>query len=47
MGKTEEKRPLERPKGRLEDNITMGLQGVRWGMDYIDLARIETGGGLL
>jgi hypothetical protein len=40
-------RSLGRPRLRWEDNIKMGLQKVRCGgMDWIDLAQIETGGGL-
>jgi hypothetical protein len=43
VGKTEEKRLLERPRGRWEDNIKMDFQEVGCvGMDWI-----ETGGGLL
>jgi hypothetical protein len=42
-----ERRPLERPRRRWEDNIQMDLQEVGWGgMDWICL-RIGTGGGLL
>ena len=38
MGKSEGKRPLERPRHRLEDNITLDLQDVEWsGIDCIDL----------
>jgi hypothetical protein len=36
VGKTEEKRPLGRPRLRWEDNIKMDLQEV--GMDWIKLA---------
>jgi hypothetical protein len=36
VGKPEEKRPLERPRSRWEDNIKMDLQEVVWGMDRID-----------
>jgi hypothetical protein len=40
VGKPEGKRPLERPKRRLEDNIKMDLQEVGCGgMDWIDLAQ--------
>jgi len=40
VGKTEGKRPLGRPRRRLEDNIKMDLQEVRcWGMDWIELAQ--------
>jgi hypothetical protein len=31
VGKLEEKRPLERPRHRWEDNIKMDLQEVEWG----------------
>jgi len=38
VGEPEEKRPLGRPRCRWEDNIKMGLQGVRYGgMDWIEL----------
>jgi len=39
VGKTEGKRPLERPRRRWEDNIKMVFQEVRWGVDWIDLAQ--------
>ena len=40
VGKTEEKRPLGRPRRRLEDKIKMDLQEVGCGsMDWIDLAQ--------
>jgi hypothetical protein len=36
----EGKRPLERPRGRWEDNSKMDLQEVEWwGMDWVDLAQ--------
>jgi len=36
----ERKRPLGRPRRRLEDNIKVGLQEVGWGgMDWIELAQ--------
>jgi hypothetical protein len=39
-GKPEEKRPLERPRRRLENNIRIDLREIGWGdMDWIDLAR--------
>jgi len=39
MGKPEGKRPLGRPRRRLEDNIKMGLQEVGCGcMEWIELA---------
>ena len=38
--KTEGRRPLGRPSGRWEDNITMDLQEVGCeGMDWIDVAQ--------
>jgi hypothetical protein len=40
VGKAEGKRPLGRPKRRLEDNIKMDLQEVGCGdMDWIELAQ--------
>ena len=43
-----EKIPLGRPRRRWVDNIRMDLQEVGCGyMDWIGLARIETGGGRL
>ena len=48
MGKPEGKRPLGRPRHRWEDNIKMDLQKVGCvGMNWIELLRIETGGGHL
>jgi hypothetical protein len=48
MGRTEGKRPLERPKRRWERNIRMDLKkwdvGVRTGLGCL---RIRTGGGHL
>ena len=39
-GKSERKRPLERPRRRWKDNIKMDLQEVRWrSMDWIDLTQ--------
>jgi len=38
-GKPEGKRPLGRSRRRLEDNIKMELQEVRWGMEWIDLGQ--------
>jgi hypothetical protein len=37
VGKSEGKRPLGRIRRRLENNIEMDLQAVRWGMDWYDL----------
>jgi hypothetical protein len=40
VGKTEEKRPLGRPRRRWVDNIRMDLGEVGWGdVDWIDLAK--------
>jgi hypothetical protein len=40
VGKPEGKRPLGRPRHRLEDNIKMGLEQVGCGgMDWIELAQ--------
>ena len=40
VGKPEEKRPLERPNRRWEDNITMDLQEVGGGCeDWMELAQ--------
>ena len=48
VGKPEGKRSLERPRRRWEDNIKIELQEVGCeGMDWIELARIGTGGGHL
>jgi hypothetical protein len=50
MGKTEGRRPLERPRRRWEDNIKMHLREAGWGgggMDWIIWLRIGRGGGLL
>jgi hypothetical protein len=41
LGKPEGKRPLEIPRRRWEDNITIDLQKVLLGgMDWIDLAKV-------
>ena len=47
MGKPEGSRPLGRTRRRLVDNIRMDLQVGCGYMDWIGLARIETGGGRL
>jgi len=48
VGKLEGRRPMGRPRRRWVDNIRMHLQEVGYGyMDWIGLARIETGGGRL
>jgi hypothetical protein len=39
VGKTEEKRPLGRPRDRWVDNIKIDLLEVGWGMNWIDLAQ--------
>jgi hypothetical protein len=39
VGRHEGRRPLERPRGRWEDNIKIDLQEVGWGMDWIELAQ--------
>jgi hypothetical protein len=40
MGKPEGKRPLGRPRRRLEDNIKIDLIEIGWGgMDWINLAQ--------
>jgi hypothetical protein len=39
VGKPEGKRPLGRPRRRLDDNIKMDLREIGWGgMDWINLA---------
>jgi hypothetical protein len=48
VGKPEGKRPLGGPRRRWKDNIKMDLQEVGCGgVDWIELARIGTGGGHL
>jgi hypothetical protein len=40
MGKSEGKRPLERPRRRCVDNIKMNLTEIEWdGVDWIDMAQ--------
>ena len=40
VGKSEGKRPLERPRHKFEDNIQMDLHDFSWeGQDWIDLAQ--------
>jgi hypothetical protein len=46
VGRPEGRQPLGRPRRRWEDNIKMD-QDVGWGMDWIELLRIGTCGGLL
>jgi hypothetical protein len=38
VGRPDGKRPLGRPRSRLEDNIKMDLQEVGYGVDWIELA---------
>jgi hypothetical protein len=48
VGKPEGKIPMGRHSRRWEDNIKADLQEVECGgMDWIELARVETGGGHL
>jgi hypothetical protein len=37
--KSEEKRPLGRPKCRWKNNIKINIQGKEWGMNWIELAQ--------
>jgi hypothetical protein len=40
VGKSEGKRPLQRPRRRLEDNVKIDHRETRWGrMDWIELAQ--------
>jgi hypothetical protein len=34
------RRPLRKPRYRWEDNIKMDLKDIRWGTDWIDLAKV-------
>jgi hypothetical protein len=44
----EGKTQLGRPRRKWVDNIKIDLRGIGWdGMDWIDLLRIGTSGGLL
>ena len=48
VGKTEGKRPLVRPRNKLEDNIKMDLNHLGWeGQDWIELAQTGKSYGLL
>jgi hypothetical protein len=39
VGRPEGRRPLGRPRRRIEDNIKMDLEDVGWAMDWNELAR--------
>jgi hypothetical protein len=39
VGRCEGRRPLGRPRSRLEDNIKMDIEAVEWGTDWIELAQ--------
>jgi hypothetical protein len=48
VGKSEERRPLGRPRSRWEDDIKMDLREVEWGAWTGSIwLRMRTGGGLL
>ena len=48
LGLHEERRPLERPRRRWEDNIKLDLQELGWGgMDWLGLAQIRDTDGRL
>jgi hypothetical protein len=48
VGKSEGRRPLERPRRRWEDRIRMDLMGVGWGvLTGFTWLVIGTGGGVL
>jgi hypothetical protein len=48
MGKTEGKKPLERPRCRSEDGIEMDLKEIGWGVcSGFTWLRIGIAGGLL
>jgi hypothetical protein len=48
VGKPERKRSLRRPRRRWVGNIKIDLREIRRdGVDWIDMAQIETSGGLL
>jgi hypothetical protein len=48
VGKPEGKRPLGRQRRKWVDNIKIYLREIGWDfMHLIDLARVETSGGLL
>jgi hypothetical protein len=39
VGRADGKWPLGRPRCKWEDKIKMYIQGVEWGMDWIDLVQ--------
>jgi hypothetical protein len=48
VGKPEGKRQLGRPRHKWVEDIKMDLREIGWdGMDWIDLLRLGTSGGLL
>jgi hypothetical protein len=48
VGRSEEKRPLVRPRFRREHNIKMDFQELGWGKNFLDrLTQVGTHGGLL
>jgi hypothetical protein len=46
-GKPEGKRPLGRQKHRWKDGIRINLKETYWGVEWIQLPQVGTGGGLL
>jgi len=47
VGKPQGRRPFGRPKYRLENNIKMDLQEIKWGWSGLFWLKIGTSGGLL
>jgi hypothetical protein len=47
VGKSQGRRPFGRPKYRLENNIKMDLQEIKWGWSGLFWLKIGTSGGLL
>jgi len=47
VGKPEGRRPFGRPKCRLENNVKMDLQEIKWGWSGVICLRIGTSGVLL
>jgi hypothetical protein len=45
--KSERKKKLGRPRSRLEDNIKLDLQEVRWGLNWMNVAQNMDGAGFL